>query len=97
MCIEHQEELDFLARKLLEENLKSKYFIGLEKKIEGGHGYAIVLVYDDIPCDHNWDHNWDYICERRLSSCHKQGWLKTPEMRSLTGASRLPLSLSLSL
>ena len=52
-----------------------------------------VLVYDDIRCDDKMD----YICERRRSSCHTQGWFKTPEIHSLRGASRLPLSLSLSL
>ena len=121
MCIENQEELDFLARELKEENLKSEYFIGLEEQNgtwtwicnrsivvtpvkrpwaisePSGSGpcaktyfFGNVLVYDDIPCDHKQD----YICERRLSSCHKQGWLKTPEIRSLTGAFSFLLQLS---
>ena len=124
MCIENQEELNFLASKLKEENLPSEYFIGLReqngtwtwicnrsivvtplkrpwaKAQPSSDGrcaklyfFHNVLVYDDIPCYHKQD----YICERRLSNCHKQGWLKTLEIRSLTGAFSFLLSLSLSI
>ena len=101
VCIEHQEEVDFLAHKLKELKLESEYFIGLEEQNEtwtwicnrstvvtpkestwainqpSGSGpcakmYFVGkdLVYDDIPCDHR---RKDYICERRISSCHKKG------------------------